>query len=74
MKNPQKAIPISIIGALIVCCISYCGVSAILSLMLPYYLIDQNAPMPEAFRYAHWDWARYIVAVGAICSLSTRFV
>jgi amino acid transporter len=73
VKNPQKAIPISIIGALVVCCISYCGVSAILSLMLPYYLIDQNAPMPEAFRYAHWDWARYIVAVGAICSLSTRF-
>lgn len=73
VKNPQRAIPISIIFALLVCTIGYCGVSAVLSLMVPYYLVNPNAPMPEAFRYVGWDWARYLVAVGAICSLSTRY-
>lgn len=42
--------------------------------MIPYYLIDSNAPLPEAFRMVGWNWARWIVAIGAICSLSTRFI
>ena len=63
----------SIVLALLVCTVAYCGVSGVLSLMLPYYLIDPNAPMPEAFRYVGWNWARYLVAIGAVCSLSTRF-
>ena len=32
VRNPQKAIPISIILALLVCTIAYCGVSAVLSI------------------------------------------
>ena len=37
-------------------------------------MIDGNAPMPEAFREVGWNWARYLVAVGAICSLSTSLL
>ena len=74
VRNPQRAIPISIILALLICTIAYCGVSAVLSLMIPYYMIDADAPMPEAFRLVGWNWARYIVAVGAICSLSTSLL
>lgn len=74
VKNPQRAIPISIIFALLICTVAYCGVSAVLSLMVPYYMIDENAPMPEAFRFVGWNWARYLVAIGAICSLSTSLL
>ncbi len=74
VKNPQRAIPLSIIISLVMCTIAYCGVSSVLSLMLPYFLIDDLAPMPEAFRYIGSDWARYLVAVGAICSLSTSLL
>jgi cationic amino acid transporter 2 len=73
VKNPQRAIPISIILALLICTIAYCGVSSVLSLMLPYFMINENAALPDAFKYIGWTWARYLVAIGAICSLSTRF-
>ena len=32
VRNPQRAIPISIILALLVCTVAYCGVSSVLSL------------------------------------------
>ena len=73
VRNPQKAIPISIILALLICTIAYCGVAAVLSLIIPYFLINESASIPDAFSYVGSNWARYLVAVGAICSLSTRF-
>jgi amino acid transporter len=32
-------------------------------------LIDVNAPIAAAFAYVRYDWAKYVVAVGAIISL-----
>jgi solute carrier family 7 (cationic amino acid transporter), member 2 len=72
VQNPQRAIPMGIVLSLIICTIAYCGVSGILSLMIPYWSININAPLPEAFKSVGWNWARYVVAIGAICSLSTR--
>lgn len=74
VKNPQRAIPISIIFSLLICTIAYCGVSTVLSLMVPYFAINENSPLPDAFRQVGWNWAGYVVAAGAICSLSSRLV
>ncbi len=64
----------SIFITLIVCSLAYFGVSVVVTLMIPYYLIDTHAPYPSAFSYVGYDWAKYIVSVGAIVSLSTWFV
>ena len=56
------------------CSVAYLGVSIVVTLMIPYYLIDTSAPFPSAFDYVEYDWAKYIVSIGAIISLSTWFV
>lgn len=53
--NPKKSIPLAVCLALFVIFLAYLGISSVLTLMWPYYLQDENAPLPHVFFAFGWD-------------------
>ena len=73
-KNPQKSIPIAICLSLFAVFLAYFGVSSALTLMVPYYAQDPDAPLSHAFHAVGWPAAGYMVSIGALFGLSTSLL
>ncbi|XP_053209004.1 high affinity cationic amino acid transporter 1-like isoform X2 [Panonychus citri] len=74
VRNPQKAIPISIVVSLLIIFLAYFGVSSIQTLMWPYYDLNNAAPLPYVFDKAGLPFAKWIITVGALAGLSTSLM
>ena len=70
-KNPQRNLPIGILGGLAICTVIYMIVGAVLMGMVPYTeLVGVADPLAKALNAAGFTTVGWIVALGAIISMS----
>ncbi len=70
-KNPQRDLPIAIMGTLLICTVLYIFVALVLTGVVPLGSIDTMAPLAHAMRYIGIDWYAGLISVGAICALTS---
>jgi APA family basic amino acid/polyamine antiporter len=70
-KNPNRDIPIGIVGSLIVCTVLYIAVAAVLTGVVPYTELNNSEPVAFALRAIGMNFGSAVVAVGAICGITT---
>jgi hypothetical protein len=71
VRNPKRDLPLGILGALGVVTVCYMLMAAVLVMMVPLAALDKGASFAAAFAYVNMDWARYIVALGALMGIIT---
>ena len=71
-KNPQRDMPIGILGSLVICTVIYIIVALVLTGLLPYYELSTPKPVATALEaYPSLLWLKKIVEIGAIAGLSS---
>ena len=70
-KNPQRDLPIGIIGSLVISTALYISAAVVLTGMAPYNELNQAAPFAYAFSKYHVTWATALVSAGAIAGITS---
>ncbi|XP_023756464.1 cationic amino acid transporter 9, chloroplastic [Lactuca sativa] len=73
-KRPQRDLPIGIIGSLLVCVVLYIGVCLVITGMVPYKLLGEDAPLAEAFKSKGLNSVSILISIGAIAGLTTTLL
>ena len=72
VRDPQRSLPIGIIGSLLISTVLYIIVSALLTGMVPYLEFrDTAAPVAYALSRIGITWGAALVSVGAICGITS---
>ena len=67
--NPTVSVSLAILLSLGISLLAYIGVIVVLTMMVPYYELKDLAPIAEAFAVRGFKASKYIVSVGALCSM-----
>lgn len=70
-RNPQRDMPIGIIGSLLVCTVLYILVSGIATGVVPYKELNVADPIALVADRAHLGWMADLIKIGAIAGLSS---
>ncbi len=70
-KNPQKDLPIGIIGTLVICTIIYILAALVLTGIMPYDQINVMAPISHAMSFIGKNWMAGLISVGALTGLTS---
>jgi basic amino acid/polyamine antiporter, APA family len=70
-RNPQRDMPIGILGSLAICTLLYVVVSLVLTGIVRYTELNSAAPMADALKAVGYDWIASLVSLGALAGLTT---
>jgi APA family basic amino acid/polyamine antiporter len=71
-KNPQRDMPIGILGSLAVCAVLYVAVSAVLTGMTSYTrFVDDAAAIATAVEITHKPWVEAVISAGALAGMTS---
>ena len=70
-KNPQRNLPIGILGGLAICTVIYVVVGIVLTGLVPYQQLAVADPLAHALQLVGYDRVGWMVALGAVVSMST---
>ncbi|CAI8605162.1 unnamed protein product [Vicia faba] len=74
VKEPVKDIPIGVSGSVIIVTVLYCLMAASMCMLLPYDMIDPEAPFSAAFKSDGWGWVSRVIGVGASFGILTSLI
>ena len=69
--NPQRDLPIGIIGSLLICTALYIIVSGLLTGIVSYKELNVPSPVAHALLQIGQNWAAGMISIGAIAGLTT---
>jgi len=70
-KNPQRDLPIGIMGSLIVATVLYVAVAAIMTGIVPYGQLGVADPIALVLNTLKMPWASALISVGAIAGITS---
>ena len=70
-RNPQKDMPIGIIGSLVICTFLYVLVSGLLTALVPYQDLNVSDPVAVAIDVTGVRWGSLLVKTGAVAGLGS---
>ncbi|KAK9061362.1 hypothetical protein SSX86_018543 [Deinandra increscens subsp. villosa] len=76
VKNPVSDIPIGVTGSVMLVTVLYCLMATSMSMLLPYDLINPEAPFSGAFmgKSNKWNWVSNVIGVGASFGILTSLL
>ena len=69
--NPQRDVPIGILGSLVICTLIYMAVAAVLTGVVPYAKLGVPEPIAVAVDAMNLPWFAKLIKIGAIAGLSS---
>ena len=70
-SNPQRDLPLGIIGSLVICTVLYVAVALVITGMVPYAQIDPKAALATAFTSVGKAGYATLISAGAVAGLTT---
>jgi APA family basic amino acid/polyamine antiporter len=71
-RNPQRDLPIGILGALVISAVLYVAMATVLTGMVPYPKLDSDAPVAVALdAHPQLSWLSWLLKVGVIAGMTS---